>query len=347
MSTSNGQLDRRVLVDEDADDRPRGIGCGLATVLTVSSTAFAAAPHGELERRRRARACRSLRAAAPACAPASPSTATMTSPTSSDSAAGTSGDTLVTRTPLGDAVDVVAERAQRDDRGDVLRPLHVLGVLAIASSSVVVVRRERPPGRASCPPGRVNGSELLEQRGSGARTGRRSRCLLACRARFVALDHDLVGERLRAVRHEEEVVRRQPPQHEGRDDADHAEDDRERRRSASRDAREPRVSGAVDQRRPRPLTYDARSEQRNATTSPISRVVPSRRSGIVRDRPRWAHRGRPRESAPCRCGPVRSQLTVMPFGPSSRASDFAQPMIPGRMAFESARLSIGSRTVRR
>ncbi len=45
--------------------------------------------------------------------------------------------------------------------------------------------------------------------------------------------------------------------------------------------------------------------------------------------------------------PGAMQLTVIPFGPSSRASDFAQPTTPGRTEFESARLSIGSRTVRR
>ena len=37
-------------------------------------------------------------------------------------------------------------------------------------------------------------------------------------------------------------------------------------------------------------------------------------------------------------------FTVMPSGPSSRASVFAQPITPGRTTFESARFSIGSRT---
>src|SRR2546423_666295 len=37
-------------------------------------------------------------------------------------------------------------------------------------------------------------------------------------------------------------------------------------------------------------------------------------------------------------------LTVIFFGPSSRAIVFAQPTTPGRTAFESARLSTGSRT---
>ena len=37
-------------------------------------------------------------------------------------------------------------------------------------------------------------------------------------------------------------------------------------------------------------------------------------------------------------------LTVMPSGPSSCDSVFAQPTTPGRMAFDSIRLGIGSRT---
>ena len=43
--------------------------------------------------------------------------------------------------------------------------------------------------------------------------------------------------------------------------------------------------------------------------------------------------------------PGAIELTVIPRGPSSRDSDFAQPMTPGRTAFESARLSVGSFTV--
>ena len=43
--------------------------------------------------------------------------------------------------------------------------------------------------------------------------------------------------------------------------------------------------------------------------------------------------------------PGAMQLTVIPFGPSSRASVFDQPTTPGRIAFESARLSTGSLTV--
>ena len=42
--------------------------------------------------------------------------------------------------------------------------------------------------------------------------------------------------------------------------------------------------------------------------------------------------------------PGAIELTVIFFGPTSRASVFAQPITPGRTVFESARLSIGSRT---
>ncbi len=43
--------------------------------------------------------------------------------------------------------------------------------------------------------------------------------------------------------------------------------------------------------------------------------------------------------------PGAIELTVIPSGPTSRASDLAQPMTPGRTTFESTRFSIGSRTV--
>src|SRR5436190_6911038 len=42
--------------------------------------------------------------------------------------------------------------------------------------------------------------------------------------------------------------------------------------------------------------------------------------------------------------PGAIEFTVTPSGPTSRASVFAHPMTPGRTLFESARLSIGSRT---
>src|SRR5438105_4707390 len=42
--------------------------------------------------------------------------------------------------------------------------------------------------------------------------------------------------------------------------------------------------------------------------------------------------------------PGATQLTVIPFGPSSLASVFAQPVTPGRTMFERARCDVGSRT---
>ena len=43
--------------------------------------------------------------------------------------------------------------------------------------------------------------------------------------------------------------------------------------------------------------------------------------------------------------PGAIELTVIPCGPSSRESVFAQPITPGRTTLESARLSTGSFTV--
>ena len=42
--------------------------------------------------------------------------------------------------------------------------------------------------------------------------------------------------------------------------------------------------------------------------------------------------------------PGATQLTVIPFGPSSRASDFAQPVTAGRIVFESESCGTGSFT---
>ena len=42
--------------------------------------------------------------------------------------------------------------------------------------------------------------------------------------------------------------------------------------------------------------------------------------------------------------PGATQLTVMPIGPSSRASDLAQPVTPGRIVFERPRCGVGSFT---
>ena len=42
--------------------------------------------------------------------------------------------------------------------------------------------------------------------------------------------------------------------------------------------------------------------------------------------------------------PGATQLTVIPSGPSSRESVFAQPVTAGRIVFESARCGVGSLT---
>ncbi len=61
--------------------------------------------------------------------------------------------------------DVVAERAQRDDRRDLLGALHVRGVLAVALLRRSSRRARSPaPGRASTPSGRVNGRSCSRRR---------------------------------------------------------------------------------------------------------------------------------------------------------------------------------------
>ncbi len=106
--------------------------------------------------------------------------------------------------------DVVAERAQRDDGRDLLRALHVGCVLPIALRVRLARRSEHLLGderRAVRPRER---EELLEQAHSAhEEVDVVDVALLAGPASF---DLDLVGERLRPVRHEEEVVRGEPPE---------------------------------------------------------------------------------------------------------------------------------------
>ena len=94
-----------------------------------------------------------------------------------------------------------------------------------------------------------------------------------------------------------------------------------------------------------PVTYAARCDARKQTTSPNSRGLPSRPSGICAS----SAGGGP--SSPysslmrgVSMRPGATQLTVIPSGPSSRESVFAQPMTPGRIVFERARLAVGSLT---
>ena len=97
-----------------------------------------------------------------------------------------------------------------------------------------------------------------------------------------------------------------------------AEDDRSAGETLQLDASAER---AVDEDDRAADVRGLRSEQRKATTSPISRVVPSRRSGISRGPPRTARRGRAPGCGRCRCFPARCELTVIPLDrPRARAT---------------------------
>src|SRR4051812_35915596 len=133
-------------------------------------------------------------------------------------------------------------------------------------------------------------------------------------------------------------------------------------RADDRDEREPgdecrRAREELSQRIPRdmppstmtvvPLTYAALAEARKHTTSPNSRGVPSRPTGICA----ISSDGGP--SSPytsvirgVSIRPGATQFTVTPLGPTSRESVFSQPTSPGRIAFDSARCAVGSFAVR-
>ena len=147
-------------------------------------------------------------------------------------------------------------------------------------------------------------------------------------------------------REQEEPRARQPT---GREQAAHAAsiDARPRRGRCA----EPAPRGRKRVRPPStgitaPVTYAARSEARNATRSPISRGRPSRRAGIAAQvrlgRAVRVDLGQPLGvDAAGRDGVDRDALAARP---RARASWPSRPR-PGRTAFESARLSTGSRTV--
>ncbi len=119
--------------------------------------------------------------------------------------------------------DVVPQLAQRDHGCGLLRPRHVRCVLAIALR-VRLTRRCQDflgdEGRAFRPGER---QELLEQADPAYEEVDVVDVALGTRA--TALDLDLVRERLGPIGDEEVVVRREPPQDEGRDEAEQAEHD--------------------------------------------------------------------------------------------------------------------------
>jgi hypothetical protein len=94
--------------------------------------------------------------------------------------------------------------------------------------------------------------------------------------RALALDLDLRGERFRLVWKEQVFVRRQEVRGPAADERQDGEDGEQPSRLQSRPLVSPPSTAIVA-----PVTYDARSEARKQTTSPISRGAPRRRSGMA------------------------------------------------------------------
>ena len=96
------------------------------------------------------------------------------------------------------------------------------------------------------------------------------------------------------------------------------------------------------------VTFDARLRAGDQDLSFAERSRFARRTGVW---PAWWSTPLPRSprrsllrSMGVSMKPGGIVLTVIPSGPSSRARVFSQPTTPGRTAFESARLAIGSFT---
>ena len=164
---------------------------------------------------------------------------------------------------------------------------------------------------------------------------------------MTALDVNVAVERLRRVREQEIVVRGERPEQErGQREQNAAAAEQ----AADREPGEPHAPlrrSAGGRRRPGatvPVTYEARSDARKQTTSAISAGVPRRPSATGSRSGRREPPGLSERSRSVSIRPGAIVLTVMPSGPSSRASVLSQPTTPGRTAFESARFAIGSFT---
>ena len=95
-----------------------------------------------------------------------------------------------------------------------------------------------------------------------------------------------------------------------------------------------------------PVTYEARSEHRNAATAAISSTVPRRPAGTSSAAARSAFSREPAESIirSVAIRPGRTELTVTPSPATSRASVLSAPSSAARWEFERISGWIGSRT---
>ena len=273
---------------------------GLATVRTVTS--FTLSPRCSVSRRSSPGSCRpTSRRSCAGVLTGTPSTATITSSGFSSFAAGTSAETLVTRTPRGVATTSIAKGAERDDRRDLLRAVHVGRVLSVTFRVGGSVRGDSPLGNHSRAVRPRERQQLLEP--ANPSDEEVDVVDVALGVRLATLHLDAICKRLGAVRDEEEVVRRRPPEHERGGQPEQAEDDRSAGESlqlleAPRETRRRRAS------RCRSRTTRARSTgtRRRRRSRAWCRVGAA---GWPPGRPRSARPGTPHGSDPCRCSRAR------------------------------------------
>ena len=267
------QLDVGELLDLDPDDRPP-FSVGLAIVPTLDHLRGAVAPDAQAGPSRPPCASRSAGAGRPACCTASPSTPTITSVGWIFPVAGTSGATADDLRALRLGLDVVAELAQRDRGCDLLRAAHRLQVLAAALAEVRPGRHERLLGDEVGAVGPRRRGELSRAARPRARPRRRSRSRragAASRPRPRPCRRAAWPCRAGAG----SCSRAEPERADGQRAEDQPADDQPAELHCVPLVRPPSTPIAA------PVTYEARSEARKQTTSPISRGVPRRPSGIV------------------------------------------------------------------
>ena len=119
---------------------------------------------------------------------------------------------------------MVAESAERDDRRDLLRAVHVGCVLPVTFRVRGSVRGDRPLGNHGGAVRPRERQQLLEP--ANPSDEEVDVVDVALGVRLAAVHLDAICQRLGAVGDEEEVVCRHPPEHERGGQTEQAEDDR-------------------------------------------------------------------------------------------------------------------------
>ena len=243
--------------------------------------------------------------------------------------------------------DVLSQRPQGDGGRDELGAAHLGRRLPVALGLGRPGREERllrDDGRALRVAGREAGPRVAS---FGERTRRRS-TRLPRRRSGSPFDRDALGEWLRVARSEDELLRGEDPERECHRQADEAERDQNAREPLHGRvtlSEEPADEAAVDgDHGSRDVRRPLRAEEGNDVSDLARRAQPAERDrlevGLAR--PVGIDLANALRVDPAGGDRVDGDALR---GPSSRESDFAQPMTPGRTAFESARLSVGSFTV--